>query len=195
LNNKAQSEIITVTLLLGVVLVIGVSLASYVNTNLSLLTAENDVRNFIQNEISKTVAYKELDTGSTLWVGILRIDGSKTTYYILVLNVSHCYLSNVGVDDIINPDKISSGTSGVPVGLHFNPNKIYVLDEVGTYVPLKRFLSSSYTGYVPLAEVVYDGGKIPKLVGVEYGRSAGCLIALVFISVNNELYEVGRLYG
>jgi len=191
LSSKAQSEILTITLLLGVVFIVGVSLASYVSINLSLLTTENDVRNFIQNEISKTVVYKELDTGSTLWLGILRIDGSKTTYYVLVLNVSHCYLSNVDAENFINPSKISLGAYTVG----FNSNNIYVLDEAGTYIPLKRFLSPSFTDYILLTSVVYDGGKIPKLVGVEYGKSAGCLIVFVFILVNNELYEVGRLYG
>lgn len=187
---KGQSEIITAVLLISVVLVLSVSFLSYAASLMSQKTTESELNNFLQTETANIFIYKENSVGSVIYLGVIRIDGTSSTYYYLAVNGTKCYPNGL----------ISS--DGYPEGYlssvwRTSSSSIYILTSDGTYVQLSSFPGFKQAS-IPLHRLDHDGGNVLlKIDLTNVGRGAGggnCLAIIFFTPVNNNYYEVGRYY-
>lgn len=188
---RGQANIISLVILVGLVVVLGVGLVSYFSTYIANISSENILRNAIQNEIADTVVYKENDNGEALWLGLIRIDGTSGLYYMLIINTSSCTIQYLTDKNII---QLNLGSIvGVDRSKSVDPNSIYLLGSNGDHFPIKIY----YRGQSPITiyEISVEAGGKPKLIGpITYEGITGCIQVIFFTSVNNNYYEVARIY-
>lgn len=185
-----QANLFVVVMLVGLVLVLGVSLAGYFSTYVASVSSESSLKNAIQYEIANTVVYKEFDSGTAVWLGLIRIDGSSTTYYMLVINTSSCVWQRISEENIVS-NLLSNGLEGVRAGRSVDLNSVYILDPDGNHIPIKTY----YRGSSPITiyEIFVEAGGKPKLIGpIPHG--GGCVEVVFLTLANNNYYEVGKVY-
>jgi len=184
---RGQANIISLVILVGLVVVLGVGLISYFSTYIANISSENILRNAIQNEIANTVVYKENDNGEALWLGLIRIDGTSGLYYMLIINTSSCTIQYLTDKNIIQLNL------GSIVSKSVDPNSIYLLGSNGDHFPIKIYYRGQ--SYITIYEISVEAGGKPKLIGpITYKEITGCIQVIFFTSVNNNYYEVARIY-
>ncbi|MEM0014750.1 MAG: hypothetical protein QXS42_03225 [Zestosphaera sp.] len=197
---KGQSDLISAVVLVSVVLVASVSFLSYASSLLAQRTAESDLNNFLQKEVANTVIYKEGVVKSsatppgtlTVYLGVVRVDSTATTYYYLALNNTYCNMNGViGGGDFLQ----------VQGGLSVPSSRVYILLTDGQHLPLDTFTpyrSSATT--VNLGVLPHRGGN--ELLMVNFTKTErksppanpNCWVVILFVQAGNNYYEVGRYY-
>jgi hypothetical protein len=188
---KGQADLISAVILVSVVLVMSISFLGYASSLLSQKTAESDLNNFFQKEIANTVIYKEYIRGETIYLGVVRVDGTETTYYYLAINNTYCSANGV----------ISGGDFPQIPGLVVPSSRVYIMTNDNQYVQLSAFtpyMNSITT--VNLGFFHHRGGN--ELLIIDFTNaipnsppaSPNCLVIILFIQVNGNYYEVGRYY-
>jgi len=180
-----QANILTVVLFVGLVIVLGASLASYISSYIANINSEQSLRNAIQREIANTVIYKEYDDGSNLWLGLIRVDGTPATYFLLFINTSSCNIQQFNSQSIRE--------IGVGIQKFVAPNNVYLLDQNGNPIPITIYYKDRYP--LTMYQIYIATGGKPMLIGpINYSRVSGCRQIIFFISVNNNYYEVAKVY-
>lgn len=182
---KGQSDLISAVVLVSVVLVMSVGFLGYASSLLSQKTAESDLNNLLQKEVANTVIYKELAmSNGTVFLGVVRVDGSRSTYHYLVVSgmgETYCSSGLIGGGEVL--------TNEVPA----SPSIVYVLTMDGQYVPLNTFTPFRNGGSVRLNRLPHEG--VNELLKVTpSGGSGACWVVIFFTQANNNYYEVGRYY-
>ncbi|MEM1678948.1 MAG: hypothetical protein QXV81_05080 [Ignisphaera sp.] len=186
---KGQSDLITTIVLVGVTIVIGVGLLAFAVPNISRLMAENSVKSALYEEQSNLIIYRELENSTTLCIGLLRISPAYIAYSIAILDENLNSVANP-----INIVKLPQYEGTLQQRLVTPPRRVYYLYS-GVYYPIP--------GEIHVIEI--PGGLISNYI--ERGRPLLLCIrkdvlresvrmAKIFIlaSLNNNLYEVGRIY-
>lgn len=188
---KGQSDLISAVVLISAALVMSVSFLGYASSLLSEKTSENELNNLLQKEIANTVIYKEYIKNETVYLGVVRVDGTKTTYYYLAVNNTYCDIRGL----------ISGGDFPQALSLAVPSSRVYIMTTDGQYVQLSMLTpyKNSITT-VSLGLFHHEGGN--ELLKINFTNAIpnspptnpNCLVIILFVQVNNNYYEVGRYY-
>lgn len=185
---KGQADLISAVILVSVVLVMSISFLGYASSLLSQKTAESDLNNLLQREAANTLIYREYEDeeGGVLYLGVVRVDGTRGTYYYLAVNKTYC-----SINGAINGGYFKGGV------LEVSSSRVYVVTSSGQYVPLSALAPSLST--VPLNPLLHEGGNELLAVGdftvsLNPPSTPNCLAVILFTQVGGDYYEVGRYY-
>jgi hypothetical protein len=174
---KAQSELLTTVVLIGLALVIGIAMISLVGSTVSSYREQALLINTLNSEISNTfvnlVTYD--DTRGRLWLLLKRLDGSRADFFIAIAaDTQYLQCSSI---QYFNPAADTNGvmcdeSGDCPSAQQFrlgDPNKIYV-PYGGSITTLANFIRArgygiSTASYVPICIVrnVCNLASIPGL--------------------------------
>jgi|GEM_PF-1763711 len=188
---KGQSNLISALVLVSTALVMSIGFLGYASSLLSVRVSESELNNLLQKEIANTVIYREYIRGETIYLGVVRADGTETTYYYLAINNTYCSANGV----------ISGGDFPQIQGLAVPSSRVYIMTNDNQYVQLSAFtpyMNSITT--VNLGFFHHGGGN--ELLTIDFTNaipnsppaSPNCLVIILFIQVNGNYYEVGRYY-
>jgi len=182
---RGQSDLVTVILLVGTVLVIGAAFSSLAVAHVVDFTSRGRVRQLLLAEQASLVVYREFEDGVRLCLGVLRVEPSNTRYAVALLSI------DMGVDLLeLFPNALT--IPGVAPQLR-RVSRVYYIHS-GEYYPV------SVGGYVRVAEVPeevverYVMQRRPFLVCVSKDAVEGGARLLVLVYVGPDLYEVGGWY-
>jgi len=182
---RGQSDLVTVILLVGTVLVIGAAFSSLAVAHVVDFTSRGRVRQLLLAEQASLVVYREFEDGVRLCLGILRVDPSNTRYAVALLS------TDMGVDLLeLFPNALT--IPGAAPRLRRVPRVYHI--HSGEYYPVP------VKGYVRVAEVPeevverYVMQRRPFLVCVSKDAVVGGARLLVLVYIGSDLYEVGGWY-
>uniref|UniRef100_A0A7J3QEI6 Flagellin n=1 Tax=Ignisphaera aggregans TaxID=334771 RepID=A0A7J3QEI6_9CREN len=188
---EAQADLLSVIILLGVVMVVGVGFSALVASHMSNISSESNVRRILLSEQANLVLYKEFENSTHVCIGVLRIVQENVRYSIAIF--SNDLTKNVLPNGVLSIPVSTASFILKPV----DAKKVYYLYNGEYYnVPVKGFV---YVADVP-SDVIENYvllGK-PFLICVDKNalRESDVSIAriMLFIYINQNLYEVGEWY-
>ena len=178
MSGRGQGSLISVTLLVSAALILGIALASYANSVLSEANLKREKNNLPQKETSITIIYDEYDDNDSVYLGVIRIDGSPGLYYYLVVNGSGTSCSDLDIFEGV------ASSTGVPA------YDVYLMDEQGGHFPISILVGQD--AKVPLHAFSVPAGGKPYLIKVTFDPETTCKCVVFFTKIGDEYYEVGR---
>jgi len=178
-------------IIVSVVVILGLSLLNMVINYISMVNAERNLYNYLQQVALDTYVYLEAaynKTNSyTMYVGLLRITGTPTTYWLLVLN--HTQIEQVSVEVYNATTRQYEATTSTTTAT----DKVYLLSNItGQYIPLAALKGEAT---VELYKIPYTLAGEPLSINVTVEALSPPKLTLVFlIEVAENYYEVQRLY-
>ncbi len=176
--SRGQASLISAVLLVSAALVLGIALASYASSVLGDANSERVKNDLLQKEASVTIIYDEYDDNDTVYLGVIRIDGSPGRYYYLVVNGTGGSCSDLSIFGSV------ASANGVPA------YDVYLLDVQGGYFPLSALIGQA--SKVELHTFSVPAGGEPYLLKVTFDPGATCKCVVFFTRIGDEYYEVGR---
>ncbi|MEM0154110.1 MAG: hypothetical protein QXP12_08325 [Ignisphaera sp.] len=181
---RGQGELLATVILIGVTLVIGIGLTTLVVPNVSRIVGENNVRSILYSEQSGLVVYTEYGDDSRLCLGLLRVEPQHIAYSVAITDRSFNPIANNV--DVFFP--LDPGESPLR-----RTSTIYYLCG-GEYcrspgpVPIYSIPERLISKYIEVGE--------PLLLCIDrVSLQGGETVVLILVSIDNKLYEVGRLYA
>lgn len=184
---------LVIVVLISTVLILGWGLLSMTVNYLSAVRLEQQLYSFISEISSDTHFYIEALSSSesmyTVYVGLLRVSGTPTVYYLFILNQSdNMPVENVGVEILYDEEYRDANSTMVEA------DNVYVLSQIARYIPL-----SAETGIrnVTLYIVNFTGKEPLSIkidVRVEAVNQQPKLALILLVSYGQKYYEVKRLY-
>jgi len=193
LSVKAVVNPLIVVVLISVVLILGWGLLSMTVNYLSVVRLEQQLHSFVNEISSDTHFYIEALSSSesvyTVYVGLLRVSGIPTVYYLCVLNQSNNMpVENVAVEILYDEGYRDANSMMV------ESDNMYVLSQIARYMPLSAetgvrnvtLYIINFTGQEPLS--------IKINVRVEAVDQQPKLTLILLVPYGQKYYEVKRLY-
>ncbi len=193
---KGITPAITATILIGAVLLIGISFMGFSITISNIQSSEIRLRNIVINELASAVIYVEYEDISgdivNLYLGLIRMIPENTAYYLIIFKSTTSYRSLYELTpiDYVSGIRVSKN---IPATLLAPASKIYVLDEFGNQVPLNLlgidYLTAYQVDYTPLSTLI-------KIVVNKYDvgyPNYSYIVSILLTEINGEYYEVARI--
>lgn len=204
---RGQSELIGAVAFIGLALVIGIAMISYLSSVVSGYRSQLELANALQSESSSVmvniVSYD--DSSSTLWLLLKRADGSRADYYIAVdtgsqyLQCSNIYFYNSSADR----DGVLCNENDCPSSIQIysgSLSRVYIPWEgaISDYQTYARVMGYTATGPIYICRVdnicrytspsglCYDG-----TIARVYLQQASLARILVIAMHSNTPYVVG----
>lgn len=189
---RGISPVLTTMVLVGAVLVIGVSFMSYVVILSNNQRVEAYIRSLVADKALNTVMYLErvVDYGDrvSLYVGMVNILNESTTYYVTTFKTDYYGLQAKVYRSLETSVSYFNGSkfidlSPTPVGL----GKVYVVSLSGDYVPLS-------IGTVNIYGYTY---RHTGLINITFSKSLlgtdDYVVIMLLVGVGDEYYELLQL--
>lgn len=195
---KGISPVITSMILIGAVVVIGLSFMSYAVSLTNIQRSEIVIRNILADEASKVVMYLENDyRGSSdivIYVGISKLINESSTYYLAVFKANQYELAarkytSIDADVFIfNPSTPGSDKFQRVIGAPASPSNMYVLSTSGDYIPLGTEPSLS------VYEIPYIHTTLIRIICPSNVVGVGnYLVVMLLVRVDSDYYELLQL--
>ncbi len=195
---KGISPVITSMILIGAVLVIGLSFMSYAILLTNIQRSEVVIRNILAEEASKVIMYLENDrrgdSNIVAYVGIAKLINEPSAYYLAVFKANQYELAAKKYTPIdANISIFNSSTPGGygfqrAVGTPVSSSNVYTLSTSGDYMPLGTELS------LYVYEIPYTHTTLIKIecssnvVGVD-----NYLVIMLLVRIDGDYYELLQL--
>ncbi len=189
---KGISPVLTTTILVGAVLVIGISFMSYAVVLSNTQRVEVYIRSLVADEALNTLIYIEKDIVSdstvSLYVGIVNILNKDTTYYITTFKTDRYGLQAKVYKPLTTSMKYFN--EGVFTDLNriiVDSSKAYIVSLSGDYIPLG-------TGTVEVYEYRYrHTGLVSITINKELLGSDDYIVVMLLTNVGGDYYELLQL--
>jgi len=189
---KGISPVLTTTILVGAVLVIGISFMSYAVVLSNTQRVEVYIRSLVADEALNTLIYIEKDIVSdstvSLYVGIVNILNKDTTYYITTFKTDRYGLQAKVYKPLTTSMKYFN--EGVFTDLNriiVDSSKAYIVSLSGDYIPLS-------TGTVEVYEYRYrHTGLVSITINKELLGSDDYIVVMLLTNVGGDYYELLQL--
>jgi len=189
---KGISPVLTTTILVGAVLVIGISFMSYAVVLSNTQRVEVYIRSLVTDEALNTLIYIEKDIVSdstvSLYVGIVNILNKDTTYYITTFKTDRYGLQAKVYKPLTTSMKYFN--EGVFTDLNriiVDSSKAYIVSLSGDYIPLS-------TGTVEVYEYRYrHTGLVSITINKELLGSDDYIVVMLLTNVGGDYYELLQL--
>jgi hypothetical protein len=184
-NLHGQSDLMSVMILIGAVLIIGVTFAGLTLANVSNFTSANQVKTILGEDQSSIVLYVERENMTHICFGVLRSIPDYRVYAFAL--VSSDYKKDLSSALIIPIPGVAAPTS-------FDARRIYYLYQ-GEYYEFTFKGSINALALTDKGVRDYIMQRKPILVCIDKTILGGTsAYFLVFSYINNELYEVREWY-
>jgi len=189
---KGISPVLTTTILVGAVLVIGISFMSYAVVLSNTQRVEVYIRSLVADEALNTLIYIEKDIVSdstvSLYVGIVNILNKDTTYYITTFKTDRYGLQAKVYKPLTTSMKYFN--EGVFTDLNriiVDSSKVYIVSLSGDYIPLS-------TDTVEVYEYRYrHTGLVSITINKELLGSDDYIVVMLLTNVGGDYYELLQL--
>ena len=189
---KGISPVLTTTILVGAVLVIGISFMSYAVVLSNTQRVEVYIRSLVADEALNTLIYIEKDIVSdstvSLYVGIVNILNKDTTYYITTFKTDRYGLQAKVYKPLTTSMKYFN--EGVFTDLNriiVDSSKAYIVSLSGDYIPLS-------TDTVEVYEYRYrHTGLVSITINKELLGSDDYIVVMLLTNVGGDYYELLQL--
>lgn len=189
--SKGLSPVIASAILIGAVLIIGVSFMSYTISLADVQRYEIGVRSLLAEEASKVALFLERDVrlgaNVTLYLGIAKVVDEPAPYYLAVLTASRYELASK-IYSAVTPLRVRSfnGTAfHIRTPVEVRPDAVYVISASGDYVPIML-------RGIRLYDVPYRQVNLVE-VTCSYAGLKEYLVVMLLTSVGDEYYELLQL--
>ncbi len=196
------SPVISTIVLLGAVLILGISFMTYSISLSNAQSSEIRLRNALADESAKVVIFIEKDDSTReniiLYLGLTKVIPEPAKYY-LTLFKSNEYGTFSGLIPL-SPAEVSVSVKPPDITAYRPPTgvsamKIYMTDATGNYVPLMG--SGLNTLYV--YEVLYEPTPLNlTLIKINVGKALVTgfkyIVPVLLMDYGDEYYEIARLY-
>ena len=189
---RGISPVLTTMILVGAVLVIGVSFMSYVVMLSNSQRVEAYIRSLVADKALNTVMYLErvVDYGDkvSLYVGMVNILNESTTYYITTFKTDYYGLQAKVYRSLETSVSYFNGSKFIDLSpTSVDSGKVYVVSLSGDYVPLS-------IGTVNIYGYMY---RHTGLINVTLGKSSlgtdDYVVIMLLVGVGDEYYELLQL--
>ncbi|MCX8186981.1 MAG: hypothetical protein N3G48_07765 [Sulfolobales archaeon] len=198
--NSGISPVISVTVLVGAVLVLGLTFMAYSISLSNVQSLEVRLRNILVDEAAKTVTYIEREerdkVNVTIYLGVTRVLPETALYY-LTLFTSNEYGTLYGLVPLRSADvEVYVKPPDINVVQQINQVqalRTYVVESGGNYVPLSTLGLSTVNTYTiwyipPNSTLIKLKIRITSIANYKY------VIPILLIDFNGEYYEIARIY-
>jgi hypothetical protein len=188
---RGQADLITVMILVGAVLVVGVALSALAVSHVSSIASRGQIQQLLVSEQANLVLYKEFENSTTLCIGTLKITPSTTRYALALFSTDmkrDLLAQNQGA--VIIPV-----ATALPIVKRVSASSVYYVYR-GEYYPLP------VKGFVNVVEIPMDViqsyvmQQKPFLVCINKSIVSSAEVSsaklLYLVYVGSELYEVGE---
>jgi len=189
---RGISPVLTTMILVGAVLVIGVSFMSYVVMLSNSQRVEAYIRSLVADKALNTVMYLErvVDYGDkvSLYVGMVNILNESTTYYITTFKTDYYGLQAKVYRSLETSVSYFNGSKFIGLSpTSVDSGKVYVVSLSGDYVPLS-------IGTVNIYGYMY---RHTGLINITLSKSSlgtdDYVVIMLLVGVGDEYYELLQL--
>jgi len=189
---RGISPVLTTMVLVGAVLVIGVSFMSYVVILSNSQRVEAYIRSLVADKALNTVMYLErvVDYGDkvSLYVGMVNILNESTTYYITTFKTDYYGLQAKVYRSLTTSVSYFNGSKFIDLSpTSVDSGKVYIVSLSGDYVPLS-------IGTVNIYGYIY---RHTGLINVTFSKSSldtdDYVVIMLLVGVGDEYYELLQL--
>ncbi|MEM1982629.1 MAG: hypothetical protein QXZ10_02665 [Sulfolobales archaeon] len=191
--DKGISPVLSVTVLIGAVIILGMSFMAYSISLSNAQSSEVRIRNMVVDEAAKVVIYIEKEdttqSTTTIYLGLTKVIPETSKYYLILFKTNE-YQSIYGLIPL------SATISQIQQNIPPQPktsSQIYVVETAGNYVPLKVLGLPSIDTYMfwyipPNSSLIKIEISNNELVNFKY------VVPIILVDFGNEYYEVARIY-
>ncbi|ADM28487.1 hypothetical protein Igag_1690 [Ignisphaera aggregans DSM 17230] len=197
-SKKAQADILSIIILTGVAIVIGIGLVSYYSSISSQNIDRLNLMSVLQQEYYSQIIRFVASDDRYAWFIAMRLDGSRKPFYIAIDN-SQFFLDCSVISSYvyeINNDNTACSTEGeciVASTMGIYPvNRVNVLYS-NDVIDLRTFLRSQGTdieGSINICRVEPSSFSDVTWIRIDLGNSGGRLRIYLFTFVNNAPYAI-----
>ncbi|MEM4514430.1 MAG: hypothetical protein QXZ41_07980 [Ignisphaera sp.] len=190
---RGQSEILSAVILIGITLIMGIGLVSIAVPTILRISEENNRRTLLINEQSNLVIYKEYETPTHVYIGILRVEPSSTPYALAILSkdLRADVIWITGVNDLIQfPTAQNNPVSRIV----FSKNIFYFYNGEYYELPTYEYINVVYIPQDIVENYVSKAKPFIISINKDTLRSLGIGEArvMLLIQVSDKFYEVGE---
>jgi len=197
-NRKAQADILSIVILTGVAIVIGIGLISYYRSISSQNIDKLNLMKVLQQEYYNQMIRFVASDDRYAWFIAIRLDGSRKPFYIAIddsqsflgCSAISSYVYEINNDDAvcsIEDECIAASTVGV-----YPVSRVYVLYS-NDVIDLRTFLRSQGTdigGSTNICRVEPSSFSDVTWIRIDLGNARGRLRIYLFTFVNNAPYAI-----
>jgi len=197
-SRKAQADILSIVILTGVAIVIGIGLISYYSSISSQNIDKLNLMSVLQQEYYSQITRFVANDSRYAWFIAMRLDGSRKPFYIAIDN-SQSFLDCSAISSYvyeINNDNTACSTEGECIAAStmgiYPVNRAYVLYN-NDVIDLRTFLISQGTdigGSTNICRVEPSSFSNVTWIRIDLGNTGNRLRIYLFTYVNNAPYAI-----